>query len=194
MQKILFAILISIITFNCQNQKPKRFLNDSLVLQIAISPAFLEHAEINVSHLGDSQNMQFLLRDAYSNDHPADTFYFKEITLSQSQIHKIDTGLLKKIINGQSSNNRVVRDGIWLRYMTVYDDDTIILNFKNPQKRIDSFAFEIIDSGNDNLRSLFKDSVISDYLDDVQEYLDQKDTLYKTIRTIDKMRRAKYSR
>lgn len=197
MLKTLSVILILLIFLSCkQTPKQKTLEKDDLYFQAFISPSFTEHAEITFSKVDGTQKIQFLLREAYGDDKPSDTFYFRTATLSESQFRKIDTELLQKISMVQSVKKRGMRDGIWVGFTFAHNGDTSILSFDNPQKGIDSAAFEIIKNGIDNFQSIFGDTLINDYLYDVQTYIDnsKKDSPLKGKRPIDKLRRMKYSR
>jgi len=197
MQKTLFGILILSIFLSCdQINKEKTVESDDLHFQALISPAFDEYAEVTISKIDSTRKIQFLLRDAYGNDKPSDTFYFKTAALSESQFHRVDTELLQKIITGHSIQKDGIRDGIWVGFTFIHKGDTSILSFDNPKKGIDSAAFEIIKNGIDNFQSIFNDTIINDYLYDVETYIDnsKKDSPLRGKRTIDKLRRIKYSR
>ena len=102
----------------------------------------------------------------------------------------------KKTITGDSIQKNGIRDGIWIGFTYVHNGDTSILFFDNPKKGIDSAAFGILKNGIDNFRSIFNDTIINDYLDDVHTYIDnsKKDSPLKGNQVIDKLRRIKYSR
>jgi hypothetical protein len=197
MQKILPAILIFLILLSCEQiRKQEPVEKDDLYFQALISPAFDEYAEVTISKIDSTKKIKFLLRDAYGNDKPSDTFYFKTVALSKSQFHKIDTELLQKVITGHSIQKSGIRDGIWVGFTYVHNGDTSNLSLNNPHKGTDSAAFEIIKNGIDNFQSIFNDTIINDYLYDVQTYIDnsKKDSPLKGKRMIDKLRRMKYSR
>ena len=197
MQKKLPAVLILVIFLSCEQlSKQKPIKRDDLYFQAIISPAFDEHAEVTISKIGNTKKIQFLLRDAYGNDKPSDTFYFKTADLNQNQFHKIENELLKKIATGHSIQNTGIRDGIGFGFAIVQKGDTSNLVFDNPQKGRDSAAFEIIKKAIDNYQSIFNDTIVNDYLYDVQTYIDNSitESPLKGKRTIDKLRRKKYSR
>jgi len=197
MQKTLPAIWISLILLGCaQTHKKESKEEDTLFFRALISPVFNERAEVTLSKMGGGQKIQFLLRDAYGNDKPSDTFYFKTVSLSESQFHKIDSELLQKTITGHSLQKTGIRDGIWLGFTFVHNGDTSVLSFDNPERGIDSAAFEMTKNAIDNFQSIFKDTIINGYLDDVQSYIDhsKKDSFLRRDRAIDRLRRIKYSR
>jgi hypothetical protein len=196
MQKTLPAILILLGLISCKEiNKRKNVETDDLYFQALISPAFDEHAEVTIKKSGSTRTIQFLLRDAYGNDKPSDTFYFKTVALSESQFHKVDTELLQKVSTAHSVKKSGIRDGIWFDFTFANDGDTSILSFAHPQKAIDSAAFAFIENGIDNFKAIFNDTIINDYLYDVQMYIDNSnnESPSKGKRTIDKMRRIKYS-
>jgi hypothetical protein len=114
MQKKLPVVLILMVFLSCEQlNKQKPVKSDDLYFEATISPAFDEHAEVTISKIGNTQKIQFLLRDAYGNDKPSDTFYFRTAELKQNQFHKIENELLKKIATGHSIQNTGIRDRVW---------------------------------------------------------------------------------
>jgi hypothetical protein len=195
MRKILPTFILSILLGCGQTHKQEPKANN-LFFQALIFPAFDEHAEVTVSKIDSEQKIQFLLRDAYGNDKPSDTFYFKTATLSEDQFQKIDSELFQKTISTKSLQKEGIRDGIWIGFTFAHNGDTSTLSFDNPQEGIDSTAFEIIKGGIANFQSIFNDTIINEYLYDIETYIDhsKKDTPLKGQRAIDKLRRIKYSR
>lgn len=197
MQKTLLAILILLGLVSCQQiHKQTAVETEDLYFQALIYPAFDEHAEITIKKNDSNQAIQFLLREAYGNEKPSDTFYFKTEALSENQFHKVDTELLQKLGTAHSVTKSGIRDGIGFKFTFSNIGDTSILSFDHPQKGIDSAAFAIIENGIDNFKAIFNDTIINDYLYDVQTYIDnsKKESPLKGKRAIDKMRRMKYSR
>ncbi len=150
MQKTIPIISILFILLGCEQTKNQKSVEkNDLFFQAQISPAFDEHAEITISKIDSAYKIQFLLRDAYGNGKPSDTFYFKTVALSESQFHKVDTELLQKVITEHSIQKSGIRDGILIGFTFVHNGDTSILSLDNPQKGIDSVAFGIIKNGFD---------------------------------------------
>jgi len=197
MRKTLLAISILLILHACgQIHKDEREGKNDIFFEALISPALDEHAEVSILKKDTTQTIRFLLKDAGGNDKPSDTFYIKAVTLSERQFHKVDTAIFQRILIGHSLQKSGFRDGIRFRFTLAHNGDTSILFFVNPQKGIGSNAFEIIKKGIDNFQEVFNDSIINDYLDDVQTYIDNshKDLPRNSNRPIDKLRRIRYNR
>ena len=75
--------------------------------------------EVTISKIDTAVKIQFLLRDAYGNDKPSDTFYFKTADLTLNQFSKFENELLKKITTEHSIQNNGIRDGIGFGFILV---------------------------------------------------------------------------
>ena len=195
MQKTFPTITCLSILLGC-GQTEKSVEQDDLFFKSQISPAFDEQAEITILKDGRTYKTRFVLKDAYANDKPADTFYSKAVVLSESQFHKVDTELIQRVIAGHSIEKPGIRDGIWFGFTFIHNGDTSKLSLDNPQKEVDPAAFEIIQKEMDNFQAIFNDTIINDYLYDIQTYIDnsKKDSPLKGKRAIDSLRRIKYNR
>jgi len=195
MQMTFSTISVLLFLVGC-GQTQKNVKIDDLFFKAQIFPAFDEHAEITILKIDRIYKTQFLLKEAYANDKPADTFYSKTIVLSESQFQKVDTEILQKVITGHSNQKTGIRDGIWFGFTFIHKGDTSSLSFNNPQKGIDSAAVEIINKEIDNFKSIYNDTIINDYLYDIQTYIynSKKDSHLKGKRAIDSLRRTRYSR
>ena len=195
MQKILFSILFLLFFIGCKEAQ-KNEKENNVFFTVIISPAFLERAEIIISKIDGIQEIQFLLKEANANDRPADTFYYKRIVLSENQFQKLYSGLIQKTNSVNSIEKKGMRDGINFIFTHIENKDTSILSFRSPSKETDTAAFRFIEKSFSDFRSIFEDSIIIDYLEDVETYIDySKNSLIKSDdRAISKLRKIKYSR
>ena len=197
MRSIFPTIFLPLVFLACGQANPKEETkNNDIFFRTTLSPSFEERADVIFSKTKGQQMIKFLLLDAYSNDKPADTFYFKEATLSESQFLKLDSGLFKKILTAQSIHKNGMRDGIGISFTYIHNEDTSTLTYQSPAKGIDTAAYELTKFAIDNFKLIFKDTIINDYLDDVIGYIDHSyyDTITRGNRLIDRLRRNKYSR
>lgn len=77
-----------------------------------------------------------------------------------------------------------------------HNNDTLILHFGNLSINLDTTACKIIGLTLDNLALLYKDSIITDYFNDLKSYVYDsiKHIQYQDNRAINKMRKIEYSR
>lgn len=195
MQRILSTISILLILLGCGQKHKQRDLDkDDLFFQALVSPAFDEHAEVIILKIDSTQKIQFLLRDAYGNDKPSDTFYFKIIALSKNQLDSLNSVLIQKTFIRDSDKPKGMRDGIYLDFTMIHSTDTSHLALDNPF--IGSSGYQITKNAFENFRRIFNDTIINNYLDDVESYIDNSKTGIRMTdnRPIDRLRKIKYSR
>jgi len=72
--------------------------------------------------------------------------------------------------------------------------DTSRLYFRSPYKS-DTISYKITKAAVDNLREIFKDSVLNDYLDDIDSYMDdsKEGVRFTDNRAINKLRKIEWS-
>jgi len=196
MQRIFLTVFIFSILLSCGQISSTRYARqDTLFFRTQITPAFDEPADIILIKTDTAQTIKIILTEAHGNDKPVGVFYSKSISLSRSQFNKLDSELFPKIIATHSIEKKV-RDGIGFRYSLFNKSDTTLLTFATPSSSTDPTVFRLIENSLDNFRSIFKDSIISEYLDDIDTYIDysKKDLLLKGNRAIDSLRKIKYNR
>lgn len=125
-----------------------------------------------------------------------DTFYYKMILLSKDQFEAFDTNVIQKAKIKQPPQNEGYVDGMPVSFILIQGNDTSNLYFRNPYIKIDSIGYKITKATIDNLRSITNDSIINDYLSDIESYMDEsiRHIHYKENRAINKLRKIEYSR
>lgn len=83
-----------------------------------------------------------------------------------------------------------------VRFELIQDHDTSRLYFRNPHNRSDTLGYKITKAAVDNFRGIFKDSVINDYLDDIESNRDnaKEGVRFTDNRAINKLRKIEYGR
>ena len=160
-------MLILLILLGCEEiHKKEGVKKDTIFLKAFSSPAFIEKAEVTLSKIDSNERIQF---------------------------QKLDSELLQKIITAHSIH-KGIRDGIGFHFTFAHNGDTSTLSFSNPFGNTDTAAFKMIISSFANYRLIFKDTIINEYLDDAETYIDysKKDLLSKGNRAIDSLRKIKY--
>lgn len=194
MQKTFLIILVSLVFLGCQQMTERKGLTkDTLFFRTQISPAFDEGADIMLSKFNTIKTIKFTLTEAHGDDKPVGVFYDKTMTLSNEEFNKLDLGLFKEMINSYSIK-RIVRDGVGFQYTLVNNRDTSVLSFSSPSSATDTAAFKLIENSFSNFRSIFKDSIINEYLDDIEIYIDysKRNVIPQSNRAISRLRKLKY--
>jgi len=197
MQKILLTICISILLFSCGHNQEPELKTNTLIFKVLINPSFQEIAEVTLHKADDKQEMRFFLKQFFIPNKSQDTFYFKTVALSVDQFDKFNSEVIQKIKNVKSSYQKVViNDGMPVRFTLIQNNDTSQLYFRNPDSRFDTSGYKITKTAVDNLRLIFKDTIINDYLDDIEANMDNtKTSIHATDnRAINKLRKIEYNR
>jgi hypothetical protein len=196
MQKILFTLLLVLGLFSCGHNSGTNRTNDTINFKVLINPSFDESATFILSKVDTLQQLKCIILDGNRNDRPADTFYSKTILLSDEQFNKFDSAVIQKTRIKQTPQNEGCCDGIYFQFTLKYNTDSSMLHFGNLSIRSDTTACKIIGLTLDNLAFLYKDSVISDYFNDINSYIydSVKHIQYRDDRAINRLRKIEYSR
>ena len=196
MQKIFSTLIILLIPYSCRQTHKINPQNDILTFKVFLNPSFDESAQIVLSKFDTQQQIRFLILDKELDNKHIDTFYFKTISLSKNQFEQFDSVVIQKTKIKQPPQREGCCDGIGIRFMTIQNKDTSVLHFGNLGLSSDTLAQRIIKNTFDNFRLLYNDSVINDYLGDIETYIDnsKKHIQWKENRPINKLRKIEYSR
>jgi hypothetical protein len=87
-------------------------------------------------------------------------------------------------------------DGMPVQYLLIHGAETSALYFRSPDVNSDSSGYQLTKAAIDQLGVLYKDSVLADYLNDVEYYMDESKhhTNWKDNRPINRLRQIEYSR
>jgi hypothetical protein len=170
--------------------------NSSEVFEVFLRPSFDERAEIILAKIDTQQTMQFLILSRESQDKSIDTFYLKKILLSKNQYDNFDYSIIQKTKIAQPLQWNGCCDGMPVTFLLIKGMDTSGLYFRSPRIKTDSSGYEITKATIDQLGKLYGDSIITDYLHDVESYMDdsKQHTNWNENRPINRLRKAKYSR
>lgn len=140
--------------------------------------------------------LHFLLIDRELPGKPADTFYSKSIVLSREQFNSFDSLVIQKTKIKQPHQWAGCCDGMPVEYYLVQGADTSKLYFRSPDIKSGSAGYELTKAAVDNLRIFYMDSIITDYLNDVESYMDESKhhTKWNENRPINRLRKIEYSR
>jgi hypothetical protein len=161
-----------------------------------ISPSFDESATITLLKADTTREIKFLILTRDLLNKPIDTFYHKRITLTKKQYEKFDSLVLQKMKMKQPPQNEGCCDGIYFRFKLINNEDTALLHFGNLIGPIDTISCKFISDALDNIESLYKDSVITDYINDIESYIDTTkiQLTWKENRPINRLRKIEFSR
>jgi hypothetical protein len=186
-----------ILTAGCHQgnaHKSKQVSSDELRLKITFRPAFEEKSEIDLVSSDSTKHIQIVLRNHVTAAIRPDTFYWKKIDLSDQQYSALDTTLIKLC-----RQNLAVRDSLkWVDGMTFSSiltstNGTNTIEFFCQDRKNDSIGYSFAESLMGTLRNTFQDSVITEYFDDIEVYIDEsKFHRADPRRKIDRMRMEKY--
>jgi hypothetical protein len=136
------------------------------------------------------------LKEISRDDRVSDTFYYKTIALSKNQFDSLNSFLIQKTFIRDSDKPKGIRDGIYVDFTMIHNSDTSHLTLDNPSMRIVSSGYQITKNAFDNFRQIFNDTIINDYLDNAESYIDNSKTGIRRSdnRAINKLREIEYSR
>lgn len=196
MKRTFLTLLILLIISACRQRHASGNKNDILTFKILLHPSFDEKAQIILTKIDTQQAIQFLLLNRSFNGKPTDTFYFKRISLSLVQFHSFDSLVIRKTKIKQPHQWTGCCDGMPVQYLLIHGTDTSSLWFRSPNIKSDSSGYQVTKTAIDQLRMLYKDSIITDYLNDVESYMDESIQHIKWIdlRPINRLRKIEYNR
>jgi hypothetical protein len=196
MQKTILILLLILGLLSCGHNSMNNQKSDTLSFTVSIHPSFDETAKIILSKVDTLKQLKCIMFDGNRNDRHADTFYSKTILLSDEQFNKFDSTVIQKTRIKQTPQHEGCCDGISFQFIVIHNDDTLMLHFGNLSISSDTTACRIINQTLDNLALLYKDSIITDYFNDVKSYIyDSVEHIhYKDNRAINKLRKIEYSR
>ena len=191
----LFSVIL--ILSSCRQDKKSSFKDHNVTFKVSLNPSFDEKAEVVLSKNDTGQNMIFLILYRQWEKKSADTFYFKEISISDKQYSNFDSSIIQKTKIAQPHQWTGCCDGMPVLYLLICNGDTSRLHFRSPEiNKPDSSGYNITKATIDHLRVLYNDSVITDYLHDVESYMDgsKRHIRQEEHRAINRLRRVEYSR
>ena len=118
----------------------------------------------------------------------------KSNPLSKAEFNRFDSMVIQKIKIKQPDQWKGCCDGMPVRFELIQGFDTSDLYFRNPRNASDSIGYKITKTAVDNLRQIYEDSVINDYLDDVDSYMDdsKEGIKFTDKRAINRLRKIEY--
>jgi hypothetical protein len=195
MQKV-FLILLVLISLSACKQKETRNQNTALTFKMFLYPSFDEKAKIVLTKIDTGSVITFLLLTRFFPNKPTDTFYFKSISLTKEQFENFDSLVIQKVKMRQPKQWTGCCDGMPVEYFHIQGTDTTKLWFRSPDINSDSSGYQITKISIDYLAKLYKDSVITDYLQDIESYMDEtkRHTKWDDNLPINRLRKIEYSR
>jgi hypothetical protein len=195
MRKIIPIIFIVFIFIACKQRDNAYTKKPTHIFKMWLNPSFGESGEIVLSKINSAHEIQILLTEIERPNRPSDTFYYKKSYLTKDQFDKFESEVIQKIMIKQPRQPEGIRDGMSVNFMLI-DKDTSRLYFRNPSIHSDTLGYNVTKYAIDNFRLFFNDSVITDYLDDIESYMDNsKPGIHMSDnRPINKLRKIEYSR
>ena len=196
MQRTFLTLLILLILSACGQRSAPISPNDSLTFKVFLRPGFDESAEIVIVKVDTQQTIQFLLIDREFPNKPIDTFYMKKISLSETQYENFDSLIIQKTKIKQTHQWTGCCDGMPVTFLLIQGVDTSGLYFRSPDIKSDSSGYAITKAAIGQLEIFYKDSVITDYLHDIESYMDNSKhhSKWNENRPINRLRKIEYSR
>lgn len=200
MQKSIFILLSTLLFAACgsnrqTNRKPEATGKDSIILTTFFYPSFDERSQVKLTKVDSLSKLEMLILNNNGVAKNQDTFYFKSVAISPSISYHLDTAILYKVKSGYKPTPHVNLDGMPVSFLLVEKGDTSVMTFSGPQINSDEiFEYLLTEAAITSFRQVFNDSIITNYLDDVEGYLDDKKipSNWKTRRPIDNLREKKY--
>jgi hypothetical protein len=196
MKRAISFFFILFIQVACTRSPKANFRDDVLTFRLSLRPSFDETAEIVLSKIDTQQRIQFLIMDREWSDKPVDTFYFRTMSLPEDQFRNFDSSVIQKTKMRQPHQWTGCCDGMPVTFQVIRGTDTSKLYFRSPYINLDSSGYELTKGTINYLGKLFNDSIITDYLEDIETYMDEsrQQTKWTRNRAIDRLRKIEYSR
>ena len=120
----------------------------------------------------------------------------KKISLSKKQYDNFDSLVVQKTKINQPRQWTGCCDGMPVTFLLIQGADTSKLYFRSPQVRSDSSGYEITKTTIEQFDMLYSDSVITDYLHDIESNIDdsKRHTKMNENRPINRLRKTEHSR
>jgi hypothetical protein len=116
----------------------------------------------------------------------------------REEYNRLDTAVLQKAKQNISPKEHVSVDGMSVSFNLNYQGEKYRFGYFSPSKKSNEAGFVFTKSTIDNFKTAFKDSVVSDYLDEVEAvYIDEsklKRLMEESQKAISELRKQKYSR
>lgn len=173
--------------------KSKSGKPDGLQLKIAFRPAFNERSEISLVSTDSTKHIQILLRNQETAVIRPDTFYWKKVELPTQQYSELDTTMIQLCRQKLGIHyKKGWVDGMTFNSILITNSDTNTIGFFSPDRKNDSIGYFFSESLFTSLKKAFQDSVVDEYFDDIEVYIDES-KLHRADpkRKIDQMRMEK---
>lgn len=192
--RTLYTILSILFQISCVLTSNPTSKKKPIQLKITFTPAFDEGSDVVLLNSDSLKTLQILIRDNFRFDEREDTFYFKKISLSESQLNLLDSCLLRVIRTQGSYEHCCGIDGLRINYAFVDASDTIHVSLFSPRMKIDSLGNRLFSTSIQSLGSVFNDSLINEYFEYLRSYADVglDSLLVRSDRLINRLRRVKY--
>ena len=196
MRKHFWTLIVLLILSACGQRQSKNTQHEISVFKIFLHPSVDEKAQIILTKNNTQQIVHFLILDREFANKPIDTFYQRTISLSKEQYNSFDSLVIKKAKVKQPHQWTGCCDGMPVEYFTITGTDTSKLYFRSPDIKSDSSGYVLTKLAVDKLRIIYNDSIITDYLNDIESYMDESKhhTDRKENRPINRLRKVEYSR
>lgn len=194
MINIIKTAFVLFVLLACGANQLKNTPNKGLVFQIFLYPSFDEKAQIVLRKNDTQQIMDLLLLTRPIADKPVDNFYQKTITLSKEQFIGFDSQVIQKTKIRQPKQWTGCCDGMPVDFLLIEGGESTNLHFRSPDIKSDSSGYELTKATVDWLRLNYNDSIIADYLNDAESYMDDSKphSQWKDARPINRLRKIKY--
>ena len=200
-----FTIVVTVLFLGSCNGKKNsnhdRFANeneqDTVSFNVFIEPSFSEVSEIDLLSTGSSDQIKILIKNNVRVDEKQDTFYYRVVALGKKDFKRLDSALLQKAKQNIPLKQHISFDGMSISFILKSIGEIYHFGYFSPNRKSDEGGYLFTKSVFDNLKSVFKDSIVNDYLDEVETYIDEsklKRLTKETQKSIYKLRRQKYSR
>jgi hypothetical protein len=197
-QKYLSLSIFALISVHCNNSKRQTYNrneSDSLLLKIQIKPAFEEHSEIVLFKTDSIQYIKILLENYAAVDIPKDTFWFRKINLNEKEFQTLDSSLIRMCKQKDGFNTPRFKsvDGMTISSTLIDSRDTNHISLRCASLKADRAAYFFSRNILRILQLTFQDSLLTDYFNEMEEYIDpSKDHKADPKRKIDQLRIKKY--
>jgi hypothetical protein len=155
-------------------------------------PAFDEASEISFVDSHSSRRLNILIRKNYRLDETEDTFYFKTVALDEVQTKAVQTEVLNRLDSSVNRENNGIRDGIWIYCQHIQNGDTSFYTIHSPAQG--TTGYELTAATLDTYQHIFRDTLISDYFNDLRTYINHKGYVEpKRMTPLKQMREKQYA-